>query len=450
MLVEKLLRLGRRQLHTIISREIIKPSSPTPSHLNPYNLSPIDQLAQQAFMPMVLLYPNNGNGSLSAHDKARLLKESLSHSLKQYYPFSGRLPTPKTPYVNCNDEGVVFVEARNEHQLDMFQRLSEHDESLDKLFPDDLVCHNSPHSTNLIGVQLNHFACGGLGLAISLSHLIGDGCTIGSFLSHWASVARYGSTDHKEVQPLNPHILSSPFPTSTLPDSHVINKGYANRVTKKFVFPNSKLIALKNEVIAMAAAGSTQPIKNPTRVEVLTSLLYKSAVAAATKKSGCFKPSYLFMPVDIRKKFVQKLPQTAMGNFVSVMMVPTRVSSEVSLSVLVSGIKKEKLQLEGIPSLQQAADNMKILQSKLLANENLEDVINRSYWCSSLCGFPYDKMDFGWGKPTGTTLALRSADRIGFLLMDTPDGDGIEAPAILEKEDMKIFENDKHMLSFCH
>ncbi|GKE36717.1 putative deacetylvindoline O-acetyltransferase, partial [Tanacetum coccineum] len=111
------------------------------------------------------------------------------------------LPTPRTPYVDCNDVGVVFVEARNEHHLEKFRHLNEHDETLYRLFPDELVSNNS-QSTSLMGIQVNHFVCGGVGLA------------------------------------------------------------------------------------------------------------------AATKNSGSFKPSYLFMPMDIRKSLVQNLPQTTVGNCV--------------------------------------------------------------------------------------------------------------------------------------
>ncbi|CAI9264240.1 unnamed protein product [Lactuca saligna] len=426
-MIGKLLRLGRRQLHTIISRETIKPSHVTPSHLHTYNLSSIDKLAQHTYMPLILHYSNNDNNNLSAHDKAQKMKKSLSQSLARYYPFAGTLQTPTTPYVDCNDEGVVFFEAKNDSQLEAFQHcISEQDETVEQLFADGLFCDNSPHSKSLIGVQLNHFACGGVIVGLSMSHKIGDGCTLVSFISHWASVTRYGSTEHKEV----------------------ISQGYANRVTKKFVFPNTKLSDLKNKVNALALAGSTSPNKNPTRVEVLTSLLYKTAVSAATTKSGCFKPSYLFMPVDIRNKFVEKLPQTMVGNFVGIMMIPTRHASETSLSVMVEEMKKEKSKLEGIPNVEHAAENFKTLKLKL-GNEDIEDVTQRSYWCSSLCGFPYNKVDFGWGKPMGASIAVRSADRIGFLLTDTPDGDGIEALVVLEKEDMEIFENDKEMLSFC-
>ncbi|KAM0056710.1 putative vinorine synthase [Helianthus debilis subsp. tardiflorus] len=94
MMIGKLLLFRRRQLHTIISREIIKPSSPTPSHLQTYNLSWIDQGIPHIYIPLILFYPNKEDCSLTADDKARKMKNSLSQSLTQYYPFAGRLHTP--------------------------------------------------------------------------------------------------------------------------------------------------------------------------------------------------------------------------------------------------------------------------------------------------------------------------------------------------------------------
>ncbi|MFS7892695.1 putative deacetylvindoline O-acetyltransferase [Helianthus anomalus] len=443
VMVGKLLRVTRRQLHTIISRDIIKPANPTPSHLQTYNLSEIDLLTEKAYMPLILFYPKNASCSLTAQDKASVLKKSLSQSLTKYHHFAGRLPTRTTPYVDCNDEGVLFLEARNDSGLDAFKLTSAKDGNLDYLFADDMVCYNSPHHRNLVGVQLNHFACGGVGLAISMSHLVGDGCTLGSFMLHWASVARYGSPDDKEVLPLNPHFIHVPRTNSPLSEAPVMNQHLASittRVMKKFVFPNSKLSDLKKVV--------SDETNNPTRVEVLTSLLYRTAVAAATTKSGCFKPSYLFMTADIRKHFVDKLPQTTVGNFVSMMMVPTRHESQTSISMLVAEIKKQKLQLKGVQSVEQAAKSMELVHSKF-RNDDLEHLANGSYASSSLCGMAFGKVDFGWGKPTAKAFAFRSAGRNAFLLMDSTDGDGIEAHVILEKEDMEIFQNDKELLSFC-
>ncbi|KAF5803724.1 putative deacetylvindoline O-acetyltransferase [Helianthus annuus] len=454
MMIGKLLLFGRRQLHTIISREIIKPSSPTPSHLQTYNLSRIDQGIPHIYIPLILFYPNKEDCSLTADDKARKMKKSLSQSLTRYYPFAGRLHTPTAPYIDCSNEGVVFVEAKHDCQLDKFQHMSVEDHTTCQLFADDMVWQNSPHSTMLVGVQLNHFACGGIGLAVSMSHKIGDGCTLGSYISHWASVARYGSTDHKQVLPLKPHFIQSP-PKIRVPqlknnprplETSLLNPTCINRVSRKFVFPNSKLNDLKNKVLA--EAGSTLSINNPTRVEVLSSLIYKTAVAAATPKSGSFKPSFLVIPVDMRKKVVPKLPQTTVGNLVSLMMVTSRHECETSLSTVVSEIKKQKMELEEVQSMQQVSQKFQLfLQS--LGHEDIENFANRSFTCSSLCGFPYNKVDFGWGKPTGASLILSSWDRTGFALTDTSNGDGIEAQVTLVEQNMEIFRNDKELLTFC-
>ncbi|KAJ0716853.1 putative deacetylvindoline O-acetyltransferase [Helianthus annuus] len=441
VMIGKLLRFGRRQLHTIISREIIKPVNPTPSHLNTYNFSESDLHADRAYIPLILFYPNNASGNLTAQDKASVLKKSLSQSLTKYHHFAGRLPTPTTPYISCNDEGVVFLEARSNSRLDEFQLSSTQDGNLENLFADNMVCFNSPHNPNLVGVQLNHFACGGVGLAVSMSHLVGDGCTLGSFMNQWASVARYGSPEHKEVLPLNPHFIHVPRTNSPLPEAPVMNQQLlSTHVMRKFVFPNSKLGDLKK-----AVADDTI---NPTRVEALTSLLYRTAVAAATANSGCFKPSSLFMMADIRKNFVDKLPQTTVGNLLSLMIVPTRRESETSLSMLVAEIKKQKLLMREIQSVQQSVENSKLLMRNL-GIEDFEHLVKGSYASTSLCGFPFNKVDFGWGKPMGKALAFRSVHRNGFLLMDTPDDDGIEAHVMLKNEDMEIFQNDKELLSFC-
>ncbi|KAK9048843.1 hypothetical protein SSX86_032191 [Deinandra increscens subsp. villosa] len=443
LIMEKFLRFGRRQLHTIISREIIKPSSPTPSHLHTYHLSPLDLHAPHSYVPLILFYPNNkGNRSLTANEKAQELKKSLSQTLTRYYPFAGRINSPYN--IDCNDEGVVFVEAENDSPLEKFQNMSEEDHTINQLFADGMVWEDQDcsHRTGLMGVQLNRFACGGIGLAVSISHRVGDGCTIGSYMTHWASVARYGSTHHKEVLPLNPRFIQSPPAITSLPlkssDSND-QASCADYVTRKFVFPNNKLNELKNKV----------EVNNPTRVEILCSLIYKTAVeAAGSGKPGSFKPSFLVIPVDVRKNFNPKLPETTVGNFISLMLVTTRQESEISLSKVVSEIKKEKMELNRVQSMQQAVENVESFMSRL-GDEDLENVAKRSIWCSSLCGFPYNKVDFGWGKATGATVILGSSNRTGFMLMDTPDGSGIQARVVLGKENMEMFENDKELLSFC-
>ncbi|XP_076905832.1 akuammiline synthase 1-like [Bidens hawaiensis] len=442
MMIGKNPEFGRRQPHTIISREIIKPSSPTPSHLKTYNLSPIDQSQLPVYIPIVLYYPNNEICSLTPHEKAHKMKRSLSQSLTRYYSFAGRIHTPTTPCVECNDEGVVFVETKNNSQMNMLQHISEDNDLVSQLFVDGMFWENSPYRECLVGVQVNHFACGGIAVAVSLSHRVGDGCTLGSFLSHWASVARHGSIDHKEVLPLNPHFIHYQATTNfLLPELAALHERCVNAITRKFVFPNSKLSDLKNKVLTLS-------INSPTRVEVLISLIYKTILAATTQTSSSFKPSFLFIPVNMRNKFVPKLPQTTVGNITAKMLVTTRNESETSLSVVVSEIKKQKMELERLQNLQLVRESFDSNVSREM-NYDLENVADRYFLCSSLCGFPYNKVDFGWGKPAVVGLTLRSTNLIGFVLMDTPNGDGIEAWMTLDKQDMERFQNDKELLSFC-
>ncbi|XP_076925897.1 17,18-epoxy-17-hydroxycur-19-ene N-malonyltransferase-like [Bidens hawaiensis] len=335
---------------TIISQEMVKPSSPTPSHLRTYNLSEIDQRMGHLYMPLILYYPDNDICSLTPDDKVRVMKKSLSWSLTRYHPFAGIIHTPTSSHIDCNDEGVVFVEAKHESQMNLLQVISDEDDNVAQLFVDGMFWENSPKGVTILGVQVNHFVCGGMAVAVSLSHQIGDGCTLGSFVSHWASVARYGSTDHKEVLPLNPHFVQHPAITIVQPEIPALQPRGPNVVTRRFLFPNSKLSDLKNKVFALAGGES---INNPTQVEVLTSLLYKTAVATTTpSSSSSFRPYTLLFPANIRSKFVPKLPKTAVGNFVAGLFIKTQDESETSLSVLVSNLKKQKIELDRLQNMQ--------------------------------------------------------------------------------------------------
>ncbi|KAF5781301.1 putative vinorine synthase [Helianthus annuus] len=172
-MIGKILLFQRRKLHTIISREMIKPLSPTPSLHHTYNLSQVDLCSTHVYMPLIFYYPNNEICSLTPNDKAHKIKKSLSQSLTRCYPFAGKLHTPTAPYIDCNDEGVVFVEARNDSHMNMSQHIN--DDTVGQLFVDGMFWQMSPpHRATLVGVKLNHFACGGMALGVSMSHRIGD------------------------------------------------------------------------------------------------------------------------------------------------------------------------------------------------------------------------------------------------------------------------------------
>ncbi|CAL5387142.1 unnamed protein product [Camellia sinensis] len=92
----------------VITRETIKPSSPTPHHLKTFKLSLIDQFMPASYTPLVLYYATRGGSS--CEERSQLLKSSLSQILTRYYPLAGRIKDPL--FVDFNDDGVDYIETR--------------------------------------------------------------------------------------------------------------------------------------------------------------------------------------------------------------------------------------------------------------------------------------------------------------------------------------------------
>nr|TKS12845.1 hypothetical protein D5086_0000060720 [Populus alba] len=59
--------------------------------------------------------------------------------------------------------------------------------------------------------------------------------------------------------------------------------------------------------------------------------------------------------------------------------------------------------------------------------------------------FPFYGIDFGWGKPTWVTIPA-GANKNVTTIMDTRDGEGVEAWVTLTEEDMAFFEGDRELL----
>lgn len=93
----------------ILTKEIIKPSSPTSSHLHRFNISLLDQLATAGYVPVILFFAN-ADGAPPFEERSGRLKKSLAETLTRFYPLAGR--PRENSYIDCNDDGAEYVEAR--------------------------------------------------------------------------------------------------------------------------------------------------------------------------------------------------------------------------------------------------------------------------------------------------------------------------------------------------
>ena len=155
------------------------------------------------------------------------------------------------------------------------------------------------------------------------------------------------------------------------------------------------------------------------------------------------------MAVDLRKRMDPPLSEKCVGNifWFSSMMINKK---EMELEELVCKIK------EGLSECCDVYPKMftEIGKNKLLISECLKQATepqseNKNvFGFSSWCKFPMYEADFGWGKPIWiTTTGCSSKNNI--LLIDTKDGDGIEAVVNMEEKYMAKFEDDFELLQYA-
>nr|XP_017256532.1 PREDICTED: acylsugar acyltransferase 3-like [Daucus carota subsp. sativus] len=264
-----------------------------------------------------------------------------------------------------------------------------------------------------------------------------------SFPSYWANLCRNPDNEEKLVH-LSPtflHELQQSSPPSCNDDLTVIEYSHPEKfwITKEIVFPHSKIAKLKVEVEMQDRQDGVN--QSYTRNELVTALLYRCAVGAATaSNSGAYTKSVLMRAVNMRPLIDPPFPKTSVGNLIALNDVPTYTLNETRLSTLIAQMKKGKFQLRGSKSL--VGKNLALM----LKYANTDQ---KPYFVSRICNFPlYDEMDFGWGKPVKASVVDIGVSNTA-VMMDTPSGDGINTPVALEEQDMKNFLADKDLLAYA-
>ncbi|XP_050209221.1 stemmadenine O-acetyltransferase-like [Mercurialis annua] len=415
----------------ITQRETIKPSSPTPIHLKILNLSLLEQLTPFYYIPLVLFYPAN------CSEKAPKLKKSLSETLTHFYPLAGRIKG--NTYVECEDQGVDFIEAKincplsdilkNPNQLDLFMPVP--------------VFSAEAATGGLLLVQATFFDCGGLAVGICISHKIADAVTLSSFIKCWSALTANNSAD--VVSPV--FVGASIFPPTeiSIPSNQAIQPMESNCITSRFLFTPSKIADLRAKMV-----GTTVP--NPTRVEVVSALLWKTAMSSARSKFWYSRASMFSISLNMRNRLLPPLPENSAGLFVWPMAAKMETGEFETefLKESVGRIRKEKEMFdEQYVRKFQGEGALSTIFEKLKEYGDMGTMSNMDiYYCTSWCKLELYDADFGWGKPVwlcNPNLPMKNTA----LLMDTRDGNGIEAFFTLEEEDMALFESNQELLQFA-
>uniref|UniRef100_UPI001CB97FA1 vinorine synthase-like n=1 Tax=Erigeron canadensis TaxID=72917 RepID=UPI001CB97FA1 len=432
----------------ITSIETIKPISPTPHHLRNFNLSIIDQYYYDCYTPLSLFFPKNNK--FSADDIVKHLKKTLSEILTPFYPLAGEIKDNLR--IECNDKGVYFIEAQVNQSLNEFL-LSPDDENVRELTPSSPSSLESSIGNYLIGVQVNVFSCGGIGLSVSITHKILDGHTYFLFIKAWAAAAR-GSPETElpsfvasEVFPNNPSLNCS-WPSKFTNTESI--------TTKRFYFNSMAVESLKSQPVAYTSPLITQN-KGPSRMEATTALIWKAAAKTSStiRPCGPQSPYALLSYVNIRKRASPPLPYKSIGNLIltPIGLCYPESSQKLDLPTLMGEIRAsiEKINSNHIESLK-GENGHEAFDGILRRLKDLTDVTlggDRCLFVTSLLNSGIYNVDFGWGKPIWFYDMNAGFSRI-VALNDTSKGDGsVEATITLKSDEMEIFERDPELLSYA-
>ncbi|KAK0582954.1 hypothetical protein LWI29_031482 [Acer saccharum] len=429
----------------IISKKLIKPCVPTPSHLRNMSLSLMDIRLSPRTVPFIFYYSAHGNchpDTVEHAERLKRLEKSLSEILTLYYPLAGRYVEDQLS-IDCNDEGVEYAKALVNGKLSQILQGQFEIKELNRFVPDNQVEESATNP--LVAVQINIFNCGGIAIGLRTAHRIIDAFTSSLFTNGWAKACKVGNINDVIVPNFEAGILFPPrdTPVVKLPP---LSKTTSEVVAKRFVLDTNTISKLKAEVTSSCGGGHTHKIST---TEIVIALIWRAQINAARARSGFLRTSLLSVAVNLRGKTFKKVPENCCGNIYT--LGTARFQAEEtkmgSLNVFVDQVRdairntvaefgKQKEDEDGFFS-------KLIMKPCIEIDEQVRKGEGDIHRFSSLRNVPFYEVDFGWGKPAWVSLAHRPYK--GVMLIDTKAGDGIEAWVTMDKEEMAYFQNDPNI-----
>nr|GMD34481.1 vinorine synthase-like [Ipomoea batatas] len=280
----------------------------------------------------------------------------------------------------------------------------------------------------MLGVQVNRFRCGGTAVGFCTWHGAVDGIGMANLYNTMAAINR-GERAMRTV-------MSGPM-----------KKKLGKYASKRYIFSKQDIERIRNQY------SQSEHRRRPSRVVALSAFVWAAVIRATLVANPTLKTHLLTHYVNLRNKLNPPLPSQCLGNILqgtdSVWEVAggpvtgrSLVGRVVEAMDKVTNDYVREMHLEG-----GFLKSITARQSKIVDyNKGETKVLS----ISSLCKIPFNKVDFGWGKPIWIGMPQTLLDLA--LFVDTEDG-GVEVWIGLDHEVMCNLDKDMEFhayVSFAH
>ncbi|XP_073119495.1 shikimate O-hydroxycinnamoyltransferase-like [Henckelia pumila] len=374
---------------------------------------------------------------------ATVLKEALGRTLVAFYPLAGRLKRDEhgRTEIDCNADGVLFVEAECDGVVDDFGDFAPTTE-LRRLIPSVDCSQGISSSYPLSVLQVTYFKCGGVCLGVGNHHTVVDGVSGLHFINTWSDIARgldialppfFDRTLLRARDPPQPqfdHIEYQPLPTMKLTSKLDESPEIAVSI---FKLTRDQLNSLKSKP---KEEGNTTTYSS---YEMLAGHIWRCTCKARGLPQD--QVTRLLIATDGRSRLRPSLPPGYFGNVIF-LATPMAVSGDLEtmpVSYSANKVNNAIARMDG-EYLRSAIDYLE-LQPDLKALARGPRYFNSpNLGIISWSRLPIYDADFGWGKPV-----FMGPGRIRFegssYILPSPTNDGSLSVAIsLQTEHMKVFK----------
>ncbi|KAK1420936.1 hypothetical protein QVD17_22909 [Tagetes erecta] len=424
----------------IIRSSIVQPSKATLPSTKQLWTSNLDLVVGRIHILTVYFYRPNGCSNFFDPD---VMKKALADVLVSFYPMAGRLSRDENGRVviDCNGEGVLFVEAESDSTLDDFGEFTPSPE-LRRLTP-TVDYSGDISSYPLFFAQVTHFKCGGVGLGCGVFHTLADGLSSLHFINTWSDMARGLSI---AIPPFIDRTLLRPHepPTPTFDHIEYHLPPSMNAISKKSEStrkPSTAILKLTFDQLnaLKARAKNDDGNTNYSSYEILAAHLWRCACKARGLPDD--QQTKLYVATDGRSRLNPRLPPGYLGNVVFT-ATPIAKSGDLTTQPLANAASLIRSTLSKMDNdyLRSAIDYLEVQPDlsalirgpSYFASPNL----NINTWTR----LPVHDADFGWGRPVFMGPACILYEGTIYVLPSPNNDRSMSLAVCLNADEQPLFE----------